>query len=76
MHAVAPTLAYGPSIELLREIEYNQRMWHWANTEEAKNKETAPDRITLPGEDDVRQAMVEREQQHAIDVAAQLGINI
>lgn len=74
--AIAPAAAYGIDVLLLREIEHNQRMWHWANTEEAKNKETAPERMTLPGEDEMHQAMVEQEQQNAIEVAAILGINI
>lgn len=74
--AIAPAAAYGIDVLLLREIEHNQRMWHWANTEEAKNKETAPERMTLPGEDEMHQAMVEQEQQNAVEVAAILGINI
>lgn len=74
--AIAPAAAYGIDVLLLREIEHNQRMWHWANTEEAKNKETAPECMTLPGEDEMHQAMVEQEQQNAIEVAAILGINI
>ena len=62
--------------QLLREIEYNQRLWHWAHTEQAKDESTAPQPITLPGEQEAHEVAVERELQNAADVAALLGINI
>lgn len=76
MRAINPVGAYGIDVQLLRLIEHNQRLWHWANTTEAKNKETMPDPLTLPGEDEARQALAESEQRNAIEVAAALGINI
>ena len=76
MKSIAPASSYGIDVQLLRQIEHNQRVWHWANTKEAENKETAPEPISLPGEDEARQAQVESEQRNAIEVAAALGINI
>lgn len=74
--AIAPAAAYGVDVLLLREIEHNQRMWHWANTKEAKNEETRPEPITLTGEEEAYRAMAESERQNAIEVASILGINI
>ena len=74
--AIAPAAAYGIDVLLLREIEHNQRMWHWANTEEAKNKDTRPEPITLPSEEEAYRAMAESERQNAIEVASILGISI
>lgn len=74
--AVAPTRANGTDVLLLREIEHNQRLWHWANTEDAKNKGTEPEPLALPGEEEARKARDERELQNAARVAAVLGISI
>ena len=76
MRSVKPVGAYGMGVQLLRMIEHNQRVWHWANTKEAKDKDTAPEPISLPGEDEARQAKAEREQRNALEVAAILGVSI
>ena len=74
--AIAPAASHSMETQLLREIELNQRIWHWAHTDQAKDESTAPQPITLPGEQEAHEAAVERELQNAADVAALLGINI
>lgn len=73
---VAPAAANGVDTLLLREIEHNQRLWHWAHTDDAKDKGTAPQPITLPGEDEVHESLVEREERNAEDIARKLGLNL
>lgn len=73
---VAPASAHSTETLLLREIEHNQRLWHWAHTEDAKNKSTEPQPITLTGEDEAYQARVEREEQNALEVAEAFGIRL
>ena len=63
-------------VQLLREIEYNQRLWHWANTEEAKKKDTAPQRMLLPGEEDAYENAVADAEREAIRMADRLGIKL
>lgn len=76
IRAIAPMRSHGLDVLLLREIEHNQRIWHWANTEEAKHEGTEPEPITLPGEEEAYRAMEESEQRNAIEVASILGISI
>lgn len=61
---------------LLREIEHNQRLWHWANTEDAKDENTKPDQITLPGEEEAREVRAEIEMRNMRHVSAVFGIEI
>ena len=61
---------------LLREIEHNQRLWHWANTEDAKDENTKPDPITLPGEEEAREVREEIEMRNMRHVSAVFGIEI
>ena len=72
--AIAPAAAHSLEAHLLREIELNQRIWHWANTKEAKNKETAPERIDLPGEEEAHKRAVEETEMQAIRTAEILGL--
>lgn len=74
--AVAPEASHDITEQLLREIEHNQRLWHWANTDKAKNKETAPQEILLPGEAEARERAAERAAEDALDVADLMGLNI
>ena len=73
---MAPMASHGLEVLLLREIEHNQRMWHWANTKDAKRKETAPDRMTLPGEEEEYERAVERAKASAVRTAKRLGIKL
>ena len=74
--AIAPEASHSLSVQLMREIEYNQRLWHWANTEEAKNKDTAPNRMPLPGEEEAHEKAIERAQKTAIGAAELLGLKL
>lgn len=62
--------------QLLREIEYNQRLWAWGNTEESKDKTTAPEPLPLPGEKEASEREAEHTRAEALDVAAALGVDI
>ena len=74
--SIAPEAAHSVAVQLLRLIEHNQRLWHWANTKEAKNKETAPLRIDLPGEEEAYERAEEEAQRSATAVAESLGIKL
>lgn len=76
MAAIEPEHSHGIVAQLLREIEHNQRLWHWANTKEAENKDTEPERILLPGEEEAHQEAVERAQTAAIGLAERMGLKL
>lgn len=76
MRAVDPAGANDVTAQLLREIEFNQRMWHWAHTDAAKGGMGEPERITLPGEDAAYESMVEREERNAERIAASFGLEL
>jgi hypothetical protein len=74
--ALSPAASHGLTVELLRRIELNQRTWHWANTENAKDETSRPQQITLPGEEEAHERLVERETKNAQDVALAFGMSI
>lgn len=74
--AIVPEHSHGLCVQLLREIEHNQRLWHWANTKEAKNKDTKPEPIPLPGEEEARDRAAEEAEASAIKTAERLGIKL
>lgn len=74
--AIAPAASHDWKVLLLREIEHNQRLWQWAHTKEAKHKETAPQPITLPGEEEAYESAVEQNQRTASDIAQRFGLEI
>ena len=74
--AMEPASAHGTEVLLLREIEHNQRLWHWANTKQAKHQETAPERLTLPGEDEAYERAAEEADEKALAAARKLGIEL
>lgn len=74
--AVSPTGAYGPDVMLLRQLELDVRSFQWSFTEDAKDKSTAPEPITLPGEEEeYRRAEAEADSM-AKEVAQLLGVKI
>lgn len=73
--AVSPATSHGTVAMLLRRIEHNQRIWHWANTKEAKDKGTAPEPIRLAGEEDAEARSVESMQRDADAVARLIGLS-
>ncbi len=74
--AVAPEQSHRLDVLLLREIEHNQRLWHWANTKEAKNRDTAPEPIPLPGEEEAQERAAEEAEAMAVKTAERLGIKL
>lgn len=76
MRALAPEAANGIETLLLREIEYNQRRWHWANTKAAEHGENEPQPIQLPGEREHRERDLQAEVRNAESVARRLGIEL
>ena len=74
--AIEPTQGNGLVARLLRLIEYNQRMWFWAHTDDAKNKDTAPEPTLLPGEEAAYERAVESAEDEAARTAEALGIKL
>ena len=74
--AVVPNRANSPELRMLRNIEHNQRMYHWSRTEEAKDKSTAPEPILLHGEEAAVEAAREQEEKKAAGIAETFGINL
>ena len=73
--AISPD-SHSLTVQLLREIEHNQRLWHWANTKEAEKKGTEPEPIMLPGEEEAYEAAVIKAEDEALKVAERLGIKL
>lgn len=72
--AIVPTARNGTAVHLLRQIEHNQRLWHWAHTKSAKSGADKPEHVVLPGE--VEQVAIdrEREERNARIVAESFGL--
>lgn len=74
--ALKPDGAHDWVVKLLRQIEYNQRIWHWAHTEGAKDESTAPEPMLLPGEEEAHERAVEHAEMDAVRTAALLGLTL
>ena len=75
-HLAALAYQLPPDSRVMRAVEFNQRMWHWAHTDAAKGGTGEPERITLPGEDAAYESMVEREERNAERIAASFGLEL
>lgn len=73
---VAPLGALGTDVMLLRQIEHDVRVFQWSFSEDAKNKDTAPEPLTLPGEEEAHRLAEERADRAAIDLAAEFGLKL
>lgn len=60
--------------ELLRRIEFNQRVWQYSHTKDAKNRANEPEPILLPGEEEAREKAAEKAANHSKYVAEQFGL--
>lgn len=69
LHAVTTTDA------LLREIEYNQRIWLYANTDDARRKANVPEPIRFDGEAELKESVEQREASRSAHVADALGLD-
>lgn len=74
--AIEPAKAHDQTVRLLRQIEYNQRMWHWAHTKDAKDESTAPEPHLLPGEEEAYERAVAHAEDEAARTAEALGIKL
>lgn len=72
--AVSPLYAVDTTDALLREIEYNQRLWLYANTEDAKKKVNIPEPIRFDGETELKESIEQREASRSSYVASALGL--
>lgn len=69
-----PTGAHGTDTLLLRQMEYDLRMWHWANTKAAEDESTKPEPILLDGEQEAIDRRIDQQKDAAVDIARQLGL--
>lgn|GEM_PF-797497 len=72
--AASPLAGVTTTDALLREIEYNQRIWLYANSEDAKRKVNIPEPIRFDGEEELKESIEEREASRSAYVAAALGL--
>lgn len=73
--AFVPAARNGTVEQLLRQIEHNQEMWHWAHTKGARSGASKPpERIALPGEVEQVEMDREREERNARMVAEAFGL--
>ena len=72
--AISPLHGVSTTDALLREIEYNQRIWLYANTEDAKNKANIPEPIRFDGESELKESIEQREASRSAYVASALGL--
>ena len=73
--SMVPVAQNSTAEHLLRQIEVNQRAWHWAHTKDAKNGANQPKWLTLPGEEEQAEIEREREERVAMKVADSLGLS-
>ena len=74
--AVNPAGSYDMATLILRQIENDVQTFHWAFSEDAKNKDTAPEPMVLPGEEEAHQRAAEEADNTAAEVARIFGLNI
>lgn len=74
--ALDPSNGYDVATLLLRQLEYNVRAFHWAFSEDGKNKVNEPGLITLPGEEEAHERAAEEADNAAIELARIFGLNI
>ena len=72
--AMAPAAQNGTVEHLLRRVEHNQRMWHWAHTKSARSGANGPEQLALPGEAEQHEMEVERNERNALLVADSFGL--
>ena len=73
--AMAPAAQNGTVEHLLRQIELNQRLWHWAHTKSGQHGTSRPERMPLPGEGEQHEMNVRREGRRQGMVADALGLS-
>lgn len=69
-----PIGANGVLTALVRQLEYDLRLWMWSHTKDAEHKQNKPDPMPLPGEAERMEAKVEEAERMAVSVASQLGL--
>lgn len=74
--ALDPSAGYDTATLLLRQLEYNVRAFHWAFTEDGKNKANEPEPLTLPGEEEAHERAAEEADNMALELARVFGLNI
>ena len=72
--ALDPAGSHAWELLIMRRIEHDLRLWIWSHSENAKNKDTAPDPIWLPGEEERHERMVEDAKREAARIADAFGI--
>lgn len=73
--ALAPAASHSPELRMLRQMELNQRLWHWAHAKESERGDE-PQPILLDGEAELHEAEVEEQRRTAADVAAAFGLKM
>ena len=74
--ALDPKNGYDHATLLLRQLEYDVRSFHWAFTEDGKNKANEPEPLMLPGEEEARKRAEEEADSAALEVARIFGLSI
>ncbi len=73
--AVSPLARVSQTDELLRRVEYNQRVWHWANSKDGEHGANQPKPLMFDGEQEAHDRAAEREARHSKYVADLLGLH-
>lgn len=68
--------SHGYDVLLLRRMEHELHVLLWSMSEQAKNKDTRPDPIWLPGEDERHEKIVEKAEHEALRLADRLGLDL
>ncbi len=74
--AMSPAAANSPELHMLRRMELNQRLWHWAHTKGAESGANEPQPILLDGEEDALEAAQEEQRTASLEVAGAFGIQL
>ena len=74
---LTPGYSYDIDTQLLRCIEYNQRLYAWNKTKEAQTPGAQPpDELTLPGEEAEHERRVDAAERDARELAKAFGLNL
>ena len=74
--AIDPMGANGTLLAIVRQLEHDVRMFQWSFTDKAKDESTAPEPISLPGEDEAWERAEEEADRAALDLAETFGLKL
>jgi len=76
VRAMAPAASNSPELHMLRRMELNQRLWHWAHTKGAESGANEPQPVLLDGEEEALEEAAEEQRATSIEVANAFNLKL